>query len=103
MYAVIQAGGRQFRVAPGDKVRVDTIDKEVGSEIELGGVLALTNDSGELVTGSNVANARVTATVSGHGRGDKVIVFKFKRKKQYRKTIGHRQNYTELTIGQVFV
>jgi large subunit ribosomal protein L21 len=101
MYAVIQAGGRQFRVAPGDKVRVDTIDKEVGSEIELGGVLALSNDSGELVTGSNVANARVIATVSGHGRGDKVIVFKFKRKKQYKKTIGHRQNYTELTIGQV--
>jgi large subunit ribosomal protein L21 len=103
MYAVIQAGGRQFRVAPGDKVRVDTIDKEVGAEIELGGVLALTNDSGELVTGSNVANARVIATVSGHGRGDKIIVFKFKRKKQYRKTIGHRQNYTELTVSQIAV
>ena|SRR5688572_2862181 len=103
MYAVIQAGGKQYRVAPGDKVRVDTIPVEVGAEIELNGVLAVAKDDGNLVIGSDVSNAKVVATVSGHGRGDKVLVFKFKRKKQYRKTIGHRQNYTELTVSEVLV
>jgi large subunit ribosomal protein L21 len=103
MYAVIQAGGRQYRVAPGDKVRIDTIPVEVGAEIELNGVVAVAKDDGNLVTGSDLSSAKVVATVSGHGRGDKVLVFKFKRKKQYKKTIGHRQNYTELTIGDVLV
>ena len=103
MYAVIQAGGKQYRVAPGDKVRIDTLPVEVGAEIELNGVLAVGHDDGNLVTGSDLSNAKVVATVSAHGRGDKVLVFKFKRKKQYRKTIGHRQNYTELTVSQVLV
>jgi large subunit ribosomal protein L21 len=103
MYAVFQAGGKQYRVAPGDKVRIDTINAEVGAEIELTGVLAVGHDDGNMVTGSNLSNAKVVATVSGHGRGDKVLVFKFKRKKQYRKTIGHRQNYTELTVSEVLV
>ena len=103
MYAVIQTGGKQYRVAPGDKVRIDTLPVEVGAEIELNGVLAVGKDDGNLVIGSDLSNAKVVATVSGHGRGDKVLVFKFKRKKQYRKTIGHRQNYTELTIGDVLV
>jgi large subunit ribosomal protein L21 len=103
MYAVIQAGGKQYRVTPGDKVRIDTLPVEVGAEIELNGVVAVGKDDGDLVTGSDLSNAKVVATVSGHGRGDKVLVFKFKRKKQYRKTIGHRQNYTELTIGDVLV
>jgi large subunit ribosomal protein L21 len=103
MYAVIQAGGRQYRVAPGDKVRIDTIDAEVGTEIELNGVLAVGKDDGNFVTGSDLSGAKVVATVSAHGRGDKVLVFKFKRKKQYRKTIGHRQNYTELTVSEVLV
>jgi large subunit ribosomal protein L21 len=104
MYAVFQAGGKQYRVAPGDKVRIDTIDAEVGAEIELTGILAVGQDDGNMVTGSDsLSNAKVVATVSGHGRGDKVLVFKFKRKKQYRKTIGHRQNYTELTVSEVLV
>jgi large subunit ribosomal protein L21 len=103
MYAVIQAGGKQYRVAPGDKVRVDTIPVEVGAEIELTGVLAVTNDEGRLLTGSDVSNAKVVATVSRHDRGEKVIVFKFKRKKQYKRTYGHRQNYTELTVSEVLI
>ncbi len=103
MYAVLQSGGKQYRIAPGDKVRVDTIDAEVGAEVELSGVLAVSNDDGQFVTGPDLSSAKVIATVSGHGRGDKIIVFKFKRKKQYRKTIGHRQNYTELTVGRVLV
>jgi len=101
MYAVISSGGKQFRVAPGDKIRVDTIPVEVGAEIELSGLLAATDNDGRLLTGADLSNARVSATVSGHDRADKVLVFKFKRKKQYRRLKGHRQNYTELTIGNV--
>ncbi len=101
MYAVIAAGGKQYRVTPGDRVRVDTIPAEVGSEIELTGVIAATDNDGRMLTGADLGNAKVNATVTAHGRGDKVLVFKFKRKKQYRRLKGHRQNYTELTIGDV--
>lgn len=101
MYAVIQTGGKQYRVAPGDKVRVDTIPMEVGAEIEMTGLLAVANNDGQMLTGSDVANGKVTATVTAHGRGDKVLVFKFKRKKQYKRLYGHRQNYTELTVNEV--
>ena len=101
MYAVISTGGKQYRVAPGDRVRVDTIPVEVGAEIELSGLLAATDNDGRMLTGGDLSNAKVTATVSGHDRGEKVLVFKFKRKKQYRRLKGHRQNYTELTIGEI--
>ena len=101
MYAVIEAGGKQFRVAPGDTIKVDTVAGDVGTQVELGNVLAVVRDSNELVTGSGLGGARVTATIASHGRGDKVLVFKFKRKKQYKRTIGHRQNYTELRIDDI--
>jgi large subunit ribosomal protein L21 len=101
MYAVIEAGGKQYRVAPGDVVRVDTIAGDVGAEVELGRVLAVVNDSNELSIGDAVADARVKGTIAEHGRGDKVIVFKFKRKKQYKRTIGHRQNYTAVKVSEV--
>jgi len=103
MYAVIQTGGKQYRVAPGDRLHVESIDAAVGSEVEFGGLLAVSSVSGEFITGSGLANAKVVATISGHGRGDKIIVFKFKRKKQYRRTQGHRQNFTEVTVSDVFV
>jgi large subunit ribosomal protein L21 len=101
MYAVISTGGKQYRVAPGDKIRVETIPFEIGSDLELSGLLAASNDSGQFLTGGALSNARVTATVTGQGRGDKLIVFKFKRKKQYKRTQGHRQNFTELTIRDI--
>jgi large subunit ribosomal protein L21 len=103
MYAVIQTGGKQYRVAPGDRVRVETLPGDAGAEIELDGILAVSDDNGELLTGDRLANAKVVATIAGHGRGEKVVVFKFKRKKQYKRTIGHRQNYTELTVNQVII
>ena len=103
MYAIIETGGKQYRVAPGDKVRVETVPMEVGAELELGGLKAVSTDDGKLLLGNDVANAKLTATVSGHGRGEKLIVFKFKRKKQYKRTYGHRQNYTEVTINEVLV
>ena len=103
MYAIIETGGKQYRVAPGEKVRVETIDHQVGDKLELSGagIKAVSNDDGQLLLGDAIANARVSATVSGEGRGVKLIVFKFKRKKQYKRTYGHRQNYTELTINEV--
>ena len=101
MYAVIETGGKQYRVSPGDTIRVETVPFETGASIELGGLLAVGKDGGEVLTGDAVANAKVLATVVGQGRGDKIIVFKFKRKKQYKRTYGHRQNYTELKVTDV--
>ena len=101
MHAVIETGGKQYRVAPGDVLQVETLSGDVGAELELGRVLAVMNDSNELVTGAALAEARVKATISSHGRGDKVVVFKFKRKKQYKRTIGHRQNFTQVTVNEI--
>ena len=88
MHAIIETGGKQYRVAPGDVIRVEKLAGDVGSEVELP-VKAAFNDGGELVSGRHGEG-----TILGNGRGDKIIVFKFKRKKQYKKTIGHRQSFT---------
>jgi large subunit ribosomal protein L21 len=101
MYAIIETGGRQFRVAPGEVVRVDKLDGDVGAEIELGRVLALSNDDNQVTAGADAGGVRVKGTITAHGRGKKIIVFKFKRKKQYKRTIGHRQDYTEVRIGDI--
>ncbi|HLH73805.1 MAG TPA: 50S ribosomal protein L21 [Chloroflexota bacterium] len=101
MYAVIETGGKQYRVAPGDSIRVETLSGEIGSQVELGKVLALVNDNSELKVGGDLANAKVKATIKAHDRGQKVIVFKFKRKKQYKRTIGHRQNYTQVLVDEI--
>ena len=101
MYAVIEAGGKQYRVAPGDTIKIDTLNHEVGQEVAIGRVLAIMNDENQLTAGADVSNASVKGTVVRHDRGDKVLVFKFKRKKQYKRTIGHRQNFTEVRIGEI--
>ena len=101
MYAVIQTGGKQYRVEPGATLRVETLPGDVGAEIELGSVLAVANDDGTVLAGSDVSGAKVKATITAHGRGDKIKVFKFKRKKQYKKTIGHRQNHTVLVVKEI--
>ena len=97
MHAILETGGKQYRVAPGDVIRVEKLAGDVGSEVELPAKAAF-RDGGELVTGGTIK-----ATIVSGGRGDKVLVFKFKRKKQYKKTIGHRQSYTEVKIGEVVV
>jgi large subunit ribosomal protein L21 len=97
MHAIIETGGKQYRVAPGDVIRVEKLAGDVGSEIELP-VKAAFNDGGELVR-----SGAMKATIVGNGRGDKIIVFKFKRKKQYKKTIGHRQSFTEVKVGDIVV
>jgi large subunit ribosomal protein L21 len=101
MYAVIETGGKQYRVAPGQTIEVDTIDGDVGALVEFPRVLAISNEANELLLGDAVGPARVRAKITGHGRGDKVIIFKFKRKKQYKKTIGHRQNFTRVTVEEI--
>jgi len=101
MYAVIETGGKQYRVAPGDLIQVETVDGEVGAEVEFNRVLAVVRDTNEVVAGDALGQARVKGTIASHGRGDKVIVFKFKRKKQYKRTIGHRQNYTEVRVSEI--
>lgn len=100
MYAVIETGGKQYRVAPGQTIDVDTLAGEVGAAVEFDRVLALSNDNGFSV-GDSLSSARVRATITAHGRGDKVLVFKFKRKKQYKRTIGHRQAYTRIHVQEI--
>src|SRR4249920_1205625 len=97
MHAIIETGGKQYRVAPGDVIRVEKLAGDVGSEVELA-VKASFKEGGELVSGG-----KVTGTIVGADRAAKILVFKFKRKKQYKKTIGHRQSYTDVKIGDVLV
>ena len=101
MYAVIETGGKQYRVSPGQTVEVDTISGDIGADVEFDKVLAISNDSQELVLGDALKTARVRGKIAAHGRGDKILVFKFKRKKQYKRTIGHRQNYTRVEVSEI--
>jgi len=103
MYAVIETGGKQYRVAPGDVIRVESLPGEKGSTGEIGRVLAVSPEEGKMLTGEAVAQAKVEASILSHARSRKVIVFHFKRKKQYKKTHGHRQNYTELRVDQILL
>jgi len=80
---------------------VETLAGDVGAEIEFGRVLTVVNDSNEVLTGAKLGEARVKGTIAAHGRGDKILVFKFKRKKQYKRTIGHRQNYTQVKVNEI--
>ncbi len=101
MYAVIETGGKQYRVAPGQIVEVERLPGEEGSQVEIGRVLALSPRPGVLLTGSELAGARVRAVIEAHFRGEKIKVFKFKRKKQYKRTIGHRQELTRLKVTDI--
>jgi large subunit ribosomal protein L21 len=101
MYAVIKTGGKQYRVAAGEKIKVEQIAADVGQEITIDQVLAVGNGA-ELVVGSPlVAGAQVKATVLAQGKHDKVRIFKMRRRKHYQKRQGHRQTFTELEIGAI--
>jgi large subunit ribosomal protein L21 len=101
MYAVIETDGKQYRVTPGDTIRVDRVDGAVGSEVEFDKVLAVFKEPGQMLSGPEASHARVKATIMGHDRTAKILVFKFKRKKQVRRTIGHRQSYTSLKVSEI--
>lgn len=101
MYAVIKTGGKQYKVAAGEKIKVELLDAEVGAEVTIDQVLAVGN-GGELKIGAPlVAGATVKATVVSHGKHDKVRIFKMRRRKHYQKRQGHRQQFTELQIGAI--
>jgi large subunit ribosomal protein L21 len=101
MYAVVETGGKQYRVAVGDVIRVEKLEAAAGASVNFDKVLMVADGDNLRVGAPNVAGAAVTATVKAHGRADKVRVFKFRRRKHYRKTIGHRQHYTELEITAI--
>ncbi len=101
MYAIIKTGGKQYRVSVGDKLKVETLEAEAGAQVTLTEVLAISDDQGLKVGNPTLAGATVTATVLSHGRGDKVRIFKFRRRKHSMKSGGHRQNYTELKIDAI--
>src|SRR5512137_2615605 len=101
MHAVIKSGGKQYRVAPGDTLKVETLAADVGQQVTLSEVLAVSNGTDVKVGSPLVEGASVVATVVAHGRHDKVTIFKMKRRKHYQKHQGHRQNYTELRIDSI--
>lgn len=101
MHAVIKTGGKQYRVAPGDTVKVETLTAEVGQQVTLSEVLTVSNGDEVKVGSPFVAGAAVVATVVGHGRHDKVTIFKMRRRKHFQKHQGHRQNFTELRIDSI--
>ena len=101
MYAIIETGGKQYRVQEGDTLFVEKLEASQGDAVEFDKVLVLSKD-GELSVGAPVVNgAKVSATVVENGKGPKVIIFKYKAKKDYRKKQGHRQPYTKVKIEKI--
>jgi large subunit ribosomal protein L21 len=99
MYAVIRAGGKQYRVAPGDVIRVESLGTGTDGQVEFPEVLAVSATEGQV--GKPQAEARVVGQIMEQGRGAKILVFHYKRKKQYKKLRGHRQNYTAVRITEI--
>ena len=101
MYAVIKTGGKQYKVSVGDKLKVEQIPADIDSKIELSEVLMIADGDAVKVGTPFVSGAKVTATVVGHGRGEKIRIFKMRRRKHYQKHQGHRQNFTEIRIDAI--
>jgi large subunit ribosomal protein L21 len=100
MYAVIRTGGKQYLVSPGEKLKIETTAHDNGA-VEFSDVLAVSGEEGKFE--SNLTGAKVLGSVIGEGRGEKILVFKLKRKKQYKKMQGHRQNFVEVKINEIQV
>ena len=103
MYAVIKTGGKQYKVAEGDTLKVEKLTSEIGKSVNIDSVLSVIDGYKVTIGTPIVKGASVDATVVSHGRGDKVIIFKMNRRKHYRKTQGHRQSFTELKINKIAV
>ena len=101
MYAVVKTGGKQYRVVAGDKLKVEQIPADVGAEVILDQVLMVGEGDSVRLGQPTLAGATVKATVVSHGRGEKVKIFKMRRRKHYQKHQGHRQGYTELKIDAI--
>lgn len=104
MYAVFRTGGKQFRAEPGTRIRIPSLQAEAGSTISFEDVLLASDGEGDVKVGAPVVEgARVEAEVLRHGRGEKIIIFKRKRRKGYRKKQGHRQGFTEIRVSDISV
>jgi large subunit ribosomal protein L21 len=101
MYAVIKTGGKQYRVAPGENIKIESLEADVGATIVLDQVLMVADGEAVQVGTPTLAGAKVSATVVSHGRGPKIRIFKMRRRKHYQKTQGHRQNYTEIRVDAI--
>lgn len=101
MYAIVETGGKQYRVTPGDVLKVELLEAQAGEKISLDKVLLVADDSGITVGEPSISGASVEATVMEHGKSPKVLVFKYKSKKNYRRLRGHRQHYTEIQINSI--
>ena len=101
MYAIIKTGGKQYRVKSGEQVRVESLTAEVGAAVSFEEVLAVGEGDAVRVGAPLVSGAKVKATVLAHGRGEKLRIFKMRRRKHFQKTQGHRQNYTEVRIDDI--
>ncbi|MCL6453165.1 MAG: 50S ribosomal protein L21 [Alicyclobacillus sp.] len=101
MYAIVEAGGKQFKVAPGDTIYVEKVHAEVGSDVTLDKVFLVNDEKGVRVGAPTLEGAKVTAKVLAHGRGKKIVVFKYKAKKNYHKKQGHRQPFSQLQIASI--
>lgn len=100
MYAVIATGGKQYRVAEGQKLKVEKLVADIGDVVDFPTLMVAKGDAITIGT-PHVAGSKVKATVVGHGRGDKVMIVKFRRRKHYRKQMGHRQDFTEVQITSI--
>ena len=101
MYAVIKTGGKQYKVIAGEKIKVEKLEAEVGGKVVIDKVLMISDETNTTIGAPLIAGATVSATVISQGRADKVMIFKFRRRKHYRKTQGHRQSFTEIQIGEI--
>jgi large subunit ribosomal protein L21 len=101
MYAVIKSGGKQYRVAPGDTIRVESVSGEVGEQVKFGTVLAVHTDDKKVLVGEDASKATVTGKIVEQGRAKKLTVLKFKKTNQYKIQRGHRQNYTAVEVSDI--
>lgn len=101
MYAVIKSGGKQYRVAPGDTVRVESVSGEVGEQVKFGSVLSVHTDDQKVLLGDDASKVSVTGKIVEQGRGKKLTVLKFKKTNQYKIQRGHRQNYTAVQVSDI--
>lgn len=100
MYAIIETGGKQYQVAEGDKIRVDYLNIPIGNLMEINEI-RMVKDQDKVLTGHSLKDAKIKALVLDHPKGKKIVAFKYKRRKDYRKKIGHRQLYTQLLIKEI--
>lgn len=101
MYAIVETGGKQYAVSPGEVVRVERLEGDEGAKVEFDRVVAVSKDDGAVVAGADAKDAKVVGTIEKQGKAKKVIVFKFKRRKQYKRRQGHRQDFTAVKIDEI--